>query len=65
MAAARWQSLTIDVDGNTLSGQPRTFSSGACGWYLGVKVEVDVGGQTVWAQEGMNVVIPGSNAWKK
>ena len=46
------KSLEIDVDGNKLSGQARTFSSGACGWYLGGKVEIDVGGQSVWAQVG-------------
>eukprot|EP00325_Prymnesiales_sp_UTEX-LB-985_P033238 CAMPEP_0174714670 /NCGR_PEP_ID=MMETSP1094-20130205/18654_1 /TAXON_ID=156173 /ORGANISM="Chrysochromulina brevifilum, Strain UTEX LB 985" /LENGTH=187 /DNA_ID=CAMNT_0015914071 /DNA_START=82 /DNA_END=642 /DNA_ORIENTATION=+ len=55
--------LEVDVDGNTLRGEPRSFSSGAMGWYLGGKVEMSIGGQTVWAQVGMNVVIPGSNAW--
>ena len=56
---------TLIVDGNRLRGEPRSFSSGALGWYLGGKVEVDVGGQTVWAQVGCNIVIPGSNAWKR
>ena len=76
-------------------GEPRTFSSGACGWYLGGKVELKIGSADVWAQArapsprhgcrkrrarirhglltvpiiraqvGMNVVIPGSNVWKK
>jgi len=59
------KSLAIDVDGNKLTGQPRTFASGACGWYLGGKVEIDVGDKTMWAQVGMNVVIPGSKEWKK
>jgi len=61
---ASGKTLEIDVDGNTLKGEPRSFSSGALGWYLGGKVEIDVGGTTVWAQVGMNVVIPGSNQWK-
>ena len=56
--------LEIDVDGNLLRGEPRTFSSGACGWYLGGKIEMDVGGQRLWAQIGANVVIPGSNVWE-
>jgi len=59
------KALEIDVDGNTLRGEPRTFSSGAAGWYLGGKVELKIGGADVWAQVGMNVVIPGSNVWKK
>ena len=90
------KSIEIDVDGNTLRGEPRSFSSGAMGWYLGGKVEIEVGGQTVrrtgiegrpallgrvhsshtpraassarpqvWAQLGCNIVIPGSNAWKR
>ena len=35
-----------------------------CGRYLGGKIEIPVGDTTVWAQMGVNVVIPGSNAWK-
>jgi hypothetical protein len=52
-------SSQIDVDGNKLTGDPRSFSSGNLGWYLTGKVEVDVGGETIWAQVGMNVTIPG------
>jgi len=62
---ASGKAIELDVDGNTLRGEPRSFSSNALGWYLGGKVEVDVGGQTVWAQVGCNIVIPGSNAWKR
>jgi len=62
---ANASALEVDVDGNTLRGEPRSFSSGAMGWYLGGKVEINVGSTVVWAQVGMNVVIPGSNAWKK
>ena len=59
------KSLDIDVDGNKLHGDPRSFSSGNMGWYLNGKVPIDVNGQTVWAQVGMNVTIPGSAAWKR
>ena len=59
------KSLKIDVDGNTLTGDPRSFQSGNLGWYLTGKVEIEVGGQTVWAQVGMNVTIPGSSTWKR
>ena len=46
-------------------GEPRSFASGSVGWYLGGKVPISVGSTTVWAQVGMNVVIPGSGSWKK
>ena len=59
------KTLQIDVDGNTLTGDPRSFQSGNLGWYLTGKVEIEVGGQTVWAQVGMNVTIPGSSTWKR
>lgn len=59
------KAIAIDVDGNSLRGEPRSFSSGSMGWYLGGKVEIEVAGQTVWAQVGCNIVIPGSNAWKR
>ena len=57
--------LEIDVDGNTLRGEPRSFSSNNLGWYLNGKIPIDVGGTTVWAQVGMNVTIPGSQSWKR
>ena len=57
--------LEIDVEGNTLRGEPRTFASGAAGWYLGGKIQMKIGTADIWAQLGCNVVIPGSNAWKK
>jgi hypothetical protein len=59
------KAIEFEIDGNTLRGEPRTFSSGALGWYLGGKVEVDVAGTNVWAQVGCNIVIPGSNSWKR
>ena len=59
------KAVEFGVHGNTLRGEPRSFSSGAFGWYLGGKIEMDVGGETVWAQLGCNIVIPGSNAWKR
>ncbi len=34
------ETIEIDICGNTLTGNPRTFSSDNCGWYLGGKIEV-------------------------
>lgn len=59
------KAIEIDVDGNILRGEPRAFSSDNMGWYLGGKIEIEVAGQTVWAQLGCNISIPGSNQWKK
>ena len=59
------KAIEINVDGNILRGEPRSFSSGNMGWYLGGKIEIEGAGQTVWAQLGCNIVIPGSNAWKR
>jgi hypothetical protein len=62
MAAA--EEMSLEVFGNKLTGEPRTFSSGAYGWYLGGKIEVEVPGQgTVWAQLGINCSIVGSKNW--
>mmetsp|Transcript_51845 Transcript_51845/g.116402 ORF Transcript_51845/g.116402 Transcript_51845/m.116402 type:complete len:92 (-) Transcript_51845:181-456(-) len=57
--------LELDVQGNLLTGEPRSFSSGNLGWYLGGKIEMKVGNKTVWAQVGCNITIPGSQSWKK
>ena len=55
--------LAIELDGNRLTGDPRQFSSGNLGWYLTGKIELNVDGEQVWAQVGMNVTIPGSQSW--
>jgi len=56
--------LEVDIAGNVLTGEPRSFSSGNLGWYLGGKCEMSVGNKTVWAQVGINISIPGSSNWK-
>lgn len=61
---SRAPEIKIDIQGNILSGKPREFSSGARGWYLGGKIPLKVDGMTIWAQAGINIVIPGSNEWK-
>jgi hypothetical protein len=61
---ANAEPLTVDVLGNVLSGEARSFSSGAKGWYLGGKIEVMVGKKKLWAQLGLNLVINGSKEWR-
>ena len=58
------QTLEVDICGNKLTGEPRSFSSDNKGWYLNGKIEVPVGDETVWAQVGLNITIPGSHQWR-
>eukprot|EP01047_Picozoa_sp_COSAG01_P016357 COSAG01_NODE_836_length_13206_cov_139.627375_10_plen_54_part_00 len=51
------------MKGNIVRGQARTFASGACGWYLGGKIQLKVGKKLVWAQMGLNLVVTGSKTW--
>mmetsp|Transcript_35655 Transcript_35655/g.77822 ORF Transcript_35655/g.77822 Transcript_35655/m.77822 type:complete len:175 (-) Transcript_35655:153-677(-) len=55
--------LQVTVFGNTLEGEPRTFSSGNRGWYAGKKIQVSVGDKKLWAQVGLNITIIGSKEW--
>lgn len=57
------EDLTVNVFGNMVTGPPRSFTSGNRGWYLGGKVEVQVGKKTLWAQMGLNLTIVGSKDW--
>ena len=55
--------ISVDICGNKLTGEPREFASGGRGWYLGGKIPIKVGKTTIWCQAGLNVTIPGSQAW--
>jgi hypothetical protein len=57
------EKLTVDVLGNLATGEPRSFSSGNRGWYLGGKVEVMIGKKKLWANLGLNLTIVGSKNW--
>ena len=60
---ANAEPLTVDVMGNKVTGEARSFTSGNRGWYLGGKIEVTVGKKKLWAQLGINVTIAGSKDW--
>jgi hypothetical protein len=55
--------LSLNVFGNELEGEPREFSSGKFGWYVGGKIEVEVNGKMLWGQVGCNLVMIGSEGW--
>lgn len=60
---ANAETLTVDVLGNVLTGEPRSFASGNRGWHLSGKIEVMVGKKKLWAQLGLNLTISGSKKW--
>jgi len=53
----------VDVMGNKLWAEPREFTSGNLGWYLGGKIEVDIGGEKVWGSCSLNITLTGSKSW--
>jgi hypothetical protein len=57
------ENLIVDIGGNILEGEARSFTSGNKGWYLGGKIQVKVGNKLVWAQAGLNVTLCGSKEW--
>ena len=60
---ANAEKLSVDVLGNIATGEARSFTSGNKGWYLGGKVEIQVGKKKLWAQLGLNLTILGSKTW--
>eukprot|EP00456_Euglypha_rotunda_P033191 TRINITY_DN25750_c0_g1_i2.p1 TRINITY_DN25750_c0_g1~~TRINITY_DN25750_c0_g1_i2.p1 ORF type:complete len:211 (-),score=48.58 TRINITY_DN25750_c0_g1_i2:16-648(-) len=52
MTAAEFQKLAktmeCEIFGNTISGPPRSFTSGNRGWWAGGKIEVPIGKKNVW-----------------
>mmetsp|Transcript_5263 Transcript_5263/g.10041 ORF Transcript_5263/g.10041 Transcript_5263/m.10041 type:complete len:190 (-) Transcript_5263:2389-2958(-) len=55
--------VSIEIFGNKVEGDARTFTSGNRGWYAGKKILVKVGDKQVWAQVGLNITIIGSKEW--
>lgn len=53
--------FTIEIFGNTLTVNPKEFSTGSFGWNAGgQKITVDIGGIKVKLQVGLNCVVVGS-----
>jgi len=55
--------VELSIKSAKLTGKPRLFSSGACGWYLGGKVPVRLMGGKLWTQVGINISVLGSKTW--
>ncbi|CDR94117.1 hypothetical protein, conserved [Babesia bigemina] len=56
--------LKVQIDDSVFNVAPRTFSTDSCGWYLSDKVKLDICGQTIVCQVGLNCTVVGSKQWK-
>src|SRR4051812_23796983 len=54
------KALSISIDGQAMQAPPREFSTGSLGWNLNSKQTMDIGGQQIMVQIGMNVTLVGS-----
>ena len=52
--------ISVTIAGSPLVADVKEFSTGSLGWYLNGKVSVEVNGQPVAVQIGMNLTIVGS-----
>jgi hypothetical protein len=52
--------VVITINGNTMTADPKEFSTGSLGWYLNGKTTIEVNGVPVSVQIGMNLTIVGS-----
>lgn len=52
--------VKVEVAGNTLTADPKEFSTGSFGWYLNGKITLSVDGKPVSVQVGANLTIVGS-----
>jgi hypothetical protein len=57
--------LTIVIEGNSMTADPKEFSTGSLGWYLNNKANVEIDGKRVTVQIGMNLTIVGSKELPK
>jgi len=55
--------LKLNVFGNQLTGEPRSFSTGSKGWYVGGKIEVEINGKVLWGSLSVNCTLIGSKEW--
>jgi hypothetical protein len=57
--------VEIAINGAPMLADPREFSTGSLGWYLNGKTVVDVNGQKVTVQVGINLTVVGSKELPK
>ncbi|HJZ55621.1 MAG TPA: hypothetical protein VKE74_11705 [Gemmataceae bacterium] len=52
--------LTVVINGKEFEVAKKEFSTGSLGWFLNDKMDIEVGGQKVKVQIGLNLTIIGS-----
>lgn len=52
--------LAVVINGKEMTAAAKEFSTGSLGWNINDKLAVEVGGQTVMVQVGLNLTIIGS-----
>jgi len=57
---AKAEPLTITINGQTITAEPREFSTGSFGWYVNTKSNTAIDGKNVTIQVGMNLIVVGS-----
>ncbi|HKB01426.1 MAG TPA: hypothetical protein VKD90_04360 [Gemmataceae bacterium] len=57
--------VEVTINGTPMLADAREFSTGSLGWYLNGKTVVDVNGQKVTVQVGVNLTIVGSKELPK
>jgi hypothetical protein len=58
------KSLQLTVDGQSISLDPRTFSTGSLGWNFSGKLPIKVGDKTLKIQASINLMVVGSKTKK-
>jgi hypothetical protein len=57
---AKAEPLQITVGNQTVTADPREFSTGSFGYYVNTKTNVQIDGKNVTLQVGMNLIVVGS-----
>jgi hypothetical protein len=52
--------VTVAINGKEQLAMPKEFSTGSLGWNLNEKAQIEVGGEIVVVQVGLNLTIVGS-----
>ncbi|CAE7367118.1 glcK [Symbiodinium pilosum] len=57
------KTITVTIGDKQLKAEPKLFSTGSCGFMASSKVPVEVDGQTLVLQCGLNLPVIGSKEW--
>ncbi|MBM3993589.1 MAG: hypothetical protein FJ303_05475 [Planctomycetes bacterium] len=52
--------VEVVINGQTMTAEPREFSTGSLGWNINNKMTIKIGDKSVTVQVGMNLTVVGS-----